>query len=72
MHWFFNYYFDVLSKAETAYGGIFHQLSNLADVTTYLGGQIILVIFLLFSAFRLGSYFATRASGQAKKPGSVT
>lgn len=71
LHWFFNYYFDVLSKAETAYGGIFHQVSTLADITSLLGGQVILFVFLLFSAFRLGSYLATRASGQAGKSDSV-
>ena len=71
LHWFFNYYFDVLSKAETAYGGIFHQLSGLADVSSFLGGQVVLVIFLIFSAFRLGSYFATRASGRVERPDSV-
>jgi hypothetical protein len=67
LHWFFNYYFDVLSKAETAYGGIFHQISSLADITNLLGGQIILAVFLLFSAFRLGTYLARRASGQPGK-----
>ena len=71
LHWFFNYYFDVLSKAETAYGGIFHQLSGLADISSFFGGQIILVIFLIFSAFRLGSYFATRASGRVERSDSV-
>jgi len=71
LHWFFNYYFDVLSIAETVYGGIFHQISNLADYTNLLGGQVILVVFLLATAFRVGSYFADRASGQVGKTESI-
>jgi hypothetical protein len=72
MHWFFNYYFDVLSQAEAVYGGIFHQIANLADISNYLGGQVILVVFLIFSAFRLGGYFASRASGRTGTPGSIS
>ena len=71
MHWFFNSYFTVLSAAETAYGGIFNQISNLAYYTNLLGGEVILVVFLLFTAFRLGNYFAKRVSGQAGKSESL-
>jgi len=67
MHWFFNYYFTVLSTAETAYGGIFHPLASLADITNLIGGDIILLVFLLFTASRIGSYLAARASGQAPR-----
>jgi membrane protease YdiL (CAAX protease family) len=72
LHWFFNYYFDVLSKADAAYGGIFHQISNLADYTNLLGGQLILLTFLLLTAIRIGSYFANRVSGQTGKAQLVT
>jgi membrane protease YdiL (CAAX protease family) len=71
MHWFFNYYFDVLSQADAVYGGVFHQISNLANITNILGGQVVLVVFLIFSAFRVGSYLASRASGQAGTPDLV-
>jgi membrane protease YdiL (CAAX protease family) len=71
LHWFFNYYFDVLSIAETAYGGVFQQISNLASYTNLLGGGIILTVFMLATAFRLGNYFANRASGQAGRTQSI-
>jgi hypothetical protein len=67
MHWFFNYYFDVLAAAETAYGGVFHQVANLADFTNLVGGDIILLVFLLFSAFKIGSYMAARVSGHSAR-----
>jgi membrane protease YdiL (CAAX protease family) len=72
MHWFFNYYFDVLSKADAVYGGVFHQISNLANISNFLGGEIILIVFLSFTAFRLGSYFASRASGHTASPDLVS
>ncbi len=28
LHWFFNYYFEVLDRADVVYGGLFHGLSN--------------------------------------------
>jgi hypothetical protein len=68
MHWFFNYYFTVLASAQTAYGGIFNQVAGLADFTNIIGGNIILIVFLLFSAFRIGSYLASRVSGHSTKP----
>lgn len=68
MHWFFNYYFTVLASAQTAYGGIFNQVANLADITNLIGGNIILLVFLLFSAYRIGSYLVTRVSGHSTKP----
>jgi hypothetical protein len=71
LHWFFNYYFDVLSNAQTAYGGIFNQISNLANYGSLLGGQIVLAVFMLVTAFRLGNYFANRASGQAEQAESI-
>jgi membrane protease YdiL (CAAX protease family) len=71
LHWFFNYYFDVLDKAVAAYGGAFQLLSGLANISNFWGGEIILVVFLIFSAFRLGSYFAAKASGYAEKSVSV-
>jgi len=71
LHWYFNYYFDVLSVAETAYGGAFHVLNNLATYVAILGGGIILTVFLVYSAYRIGNYLATRVSGNPVTPISV-
>jgi len=71
LHWYFNYYFDVLSYAGTAYGGFFNVLNDLANYVAILGGGIILVVFLVYSAYRVGNYLATRASGSKVAPISV-
>ena len=63
LHWFFNYYNTMLSTA----GGVFSQISNLADYANLFVGAIILTVFLLATAFRLGTYFANRASGKTGK-----
>lgn len=63
MHWFFNYYFTVLDMANSAYGGAFSALSNLAVLANYGAGQVVLVVFLLISAVRLGNYLTARVAG---------
>jgi len=67
LHWFFNYYFEVLYRADSVYGGVFHGLANFAELTNLLAGQIILVVFLLYTAYKIGSYLAVRASGLGGK-----
>jgi hypothetical protein len=68
LHWYFNYYFDVLSYAGAAYGGVFNVLNDLANYVAVLGGGIILVVFLAYSAYRIGNYMAARASGHPVSP----
>lgn len=70
LHWFFNYYFEVLDRAAAVYGGLFHGLSNVAELTNLAAGQVILVLFLLFSAYRIGSYLAVRVAGGKIDPAS--
>jgi len=71
LHWYFNYYFDVLSYAGAAYGGVFNLLNDLANYVAVLGGGLVLVVFLVYTAYRVGSYLATRASGSPVAPISV-
>lgn len=63
LHWFFNYHFEVLDRAVTVYGGIFNGISNLTELTSLIAGGTILVVFLLFSAYKIGTYLALRATG---------
>lgn len=67
LHWFFNYYFEVLDRADSVYGGVFHSLSNIAQLTNLFAGEIILVAFLLFSAYKIGTYLVVRVSGPGGK-----
>ena len=71
LHWYFNYYFDVLSYAGAAYGGVFNVLNDLANYVAVLGGGVILMVFLVYSAYRIGYYLVTRASGSPVPPISV-
>jgi len=63
LHWFFNYYFTVIDLAGSTYGGVFQVVSNLVELTNATAGYIILLVFLLFSAVKLGDYFSLKASG---------
>jgi membrane protease YdiL (CAAX protease family) len=67
MHWFFNYYFTVLDMAKSTYGGAFSAISNLALLANYFGGLIVLVVFLLVSALKLGTYLTTKVAGTGSK-----
>jgi hypothetical protein len=67
LHWYFNYYFDVIDIAASAYGGLMTQLSALADFVNLVGGTFILLIFLVYLSYKVGSYLAARAS-----PGPAT
>jgi hypothetical protein len=71
LHWYFNYYFDVLSYAGAAYGGVFNVLNDLANYVAILGGGIILVVFLVYSAYRIGNYLAAITSGNPATPISI-
>jgi len=60
LHWYFDYYFTVISLADSTYGGAFHILSSLTEVTNYVGGGIVLVLLLLIWAYHLGNYLVDR------------
>jgi hypothetical protein len=68
MHWYFNYYFDVIDIGASAYGGLITQLSTLSDFVNLVGGTIILVIFLVYASYKIGSHLATKASGTTTTP----
>lgn len=68
MHWYFNYYFDVLDIGASAYGGLMNQLSTLSNFVNLVGGTIILLVFLVYASYRVGSYLATKASGTTPTP----
>jgi hypothetical protein len=65
LHWFFNYYFTILDMASTAYGGAFSAFSNLVELGNLFAGPVVLVIFLLVSALRIGDYLTLRAVGSS-------
>jgi len=63
LHWFFNYYFTILDMASTAYGGSFSAFANFVEVGNLFAGPVVLLIFLLVSAVRIGDYLTFRAAG---------
>lgn len=63
LHWFFDYYFTVLDMASTAYGGAFNAFANVVEFANLSAGVIVLVVFLLVSALRIGDYLTLRAVG---------
>jgi len=63
LHWFFNYYFTVLDMANSTYGGTFRVLSDVVEYTNLAAGQIVMVIFLLVSAYKLADYLTLRVAG---------
>ena len=62
LHWFFNYYFTVLEMAGSTYGGIFQAFSTVTELVNLTAGQIVLVAFLLLSAWRLGRYLTVKVT----------
>ncbi len=66
LHWFFNYYFTVLDMAGSAFGGAFQGFSNLVELSNLVLGAVVLVVFLLLSAFRIGDYLSGKATGFGK------
>lgn len=72
LHWFFNYYFTVLGMAESAYTRIIPAVSTLVYLANFYVGPVIMLVFLLYSAIRLGRYLATRVSGGTAGPVSAT
>jgi hypothetical protein len=60
MHWFFNYYFTILDMADSAYGGAYHALAYLTEGFTLVVGLIVLVMFLLYMAVRVGNALVQR------------
>jgi len=63
LHWFFNYYFTVLDMASSTYGGAFRAFANITELVNLTAGQVIFVVFLLLSAWRLGRYLTLKATG---------
>lgn len=64
LHWYFNYYFTVLDQGASVYGGFFSGLANVAEFANLVGGGIILVVFVLYAAYKIGTGLATGASRQ--------
>ena len=67
LHWYFDYFFTVVSMADSTYGGVFHVLSTANDVITLYGGAAVLVILLIIWAMRAGGYLSKRAIGFEEK-----
>lgn len=61
LHWYFDYFFTIVSLAESTYGGVFHVFSNAIEISSLVGGGAVLVILLIIWALRAGSYLSTRA-----------
>jgi hypothetical protein len=67
LHWFFNYYFTVLDMADTAYGGAFHAFANISETVTLATGVVIVVVFLLYTAVRIGNSLVERVATTARR-----
>ena len=65
LHWFFNYYFTVLDMAASAYGGVLSAFANISELTTLVAGGVILVIFLIYMAVRIGNSLVERVAATA-------
>ena len=68
LHWYFDYFFTVLDMASTAYGSAFNAFASLTEAVNVIAGPIVLVVFLLISALKLGNYLSSRALGLSSKP----
>jgi membrane protease YdiL (CAAX protease family) len=66
LHWYFDYYFTVLDMASTTYGGAFNAFATVTEGVNVIAGPIVLVVFLLISALRLGDYLTWKALGTSK------
>jgi len=67
LHWYFDYFFTIVSMAESTYGGFFHAFSTATDIINYFGGQTVLVVLLIIWALHAGSYLSSRAVGYAEE-----
>jgi hypothetical protein len=65
LHWYFDYYFTILDMASTAYGGAFNVFATVTEAVNLAVGPIVLVIFLIVTALRLGDYLTWKAVGNA-------
>lgn len=63
LHWFFNYYFTILDMASSTFGGAFQGISTITVLTTFAAGSAVLVIFLLYSAAKLGVGLTKKVEG---------
>lgn len=62
LHWFFNYYFTVLSMADSTYSGLFTPLVNLVELINYSAGLVIVTVFLIFAALKVADYLTSTAA----------
>ena len=65
LHWYFDYYFTVLDMASTAYGGAFNAFATVTEATNLVIGPVVLIIFLLITALKLGDYLTLKAIGNS-------
>jgi len=68
LHWYFDYYFTVLDMASTTYGGAFNAFATITEAVNLAVGPIVLVVFLLVTALRMGDYLGSKAAGGASAP----
>ena len=67
LHWYFDYYFTVLDMGSTAFGSAFNAFATVTEGVNVLVGPVVLVVFLLVSALKLGDYLTWRAAGTPSK-----
>jgi len=65
MHWFFNYHFTVLDMASTTYGSVITAFGNMAEISTLVGGVIIVIVFVIASIVSVASHFRKRSASTA-------
>jgi len=63
LHWYFDYFFTIVSLAESTYGGFFHVFSNAVEISNLIGGQTVLVVLLIVWALRAADYLSKKAIG---------
>jgi hypothetical protein len=68
LHWYFDYYFTVLDMGSTTFGGAFNAFATVTEGINVIVGPVVLVVFLLVSALKLGDYLTWRAVGSSSKP----
>jgi len=60
LHWYFNYFFTIFDMAESTYGTGFGTASNLILAVNFFAGQVVVLIFLLYLAYKLGKALADK------------
>jgi len=67
LHWYFDCYFTILEMASTAYGGAFNAFATITEAVNLAVGPVVLVLFLLATALRLGDYLSWRVVATPQK-----